>query len=146
MKRKIKHKGKTLSHETEIKVRFSEVDSMAITWHGSYVKFLEDARESFGEKYNLGYLDVYEKGFVIPLVNINIDYKKPLIYGDKAIVKITFVDNDAAKLYFEYEIRNKANNELVATAETTQIFMNTDKELVFYSPDFFIEWKEQYLI
>lgn len=145
MKKKYKNTSKKLSHEIHVKVRFSEVDSMAIAWHGSYVKFLEDARESFGEKYDLGYLDVYSKGFMIPLVNINIDYKKPLVYGDTAIVKIIFNDDDAAKIRFNYEIRNAKNNEIVATAETTQIFMNTKRLLVLYTPDFFADWKKKHL-
>ena len=33
----------------ELKVRFNEVDSMAIVWHGNYVKYFEDARIAFGE-------------------------------------------------------------------------------------------------
>ena len=43
----------TLQAEKEIEIRFSEVDSMNIVWHGSYVLYLEDAREAFGKKYNL---------------------------------------------------------------------------------------------
>jgi len=57
-----------LKCETPIRVRFCEVDSMGITWHGSYVKYLEDAREEFGRKYGLGYLDIYGNGFYAPLV------------------------------------------------------------------------------
>ena len=48
-----------LSAEKIIDIRFSEVDSMDIVWHGSYVQYFEDAREEFGKKYKLEYLRIY---------------------------------------------------------------------------------------
>lgn len=30
-------------------IRFSEVDSMNVVWHGSYPLYFEDAREAFGK-------------------------------------------------------------------------------------------------
>lgn len=142
MRKKKNINSKTLSWETTVRVRFSEVDSMAITWHGSYVKFMEDAREAFGKQFKLGYLDVYEQGYMTPLVNLNIDYKKPLLYGDELSVKITFIDSPAAKIQFEYEMTNTKTGELVVTAETTQIFMNKERELELIIPDFFADWKK----
>lgn len=43
-----------LIDRTTIKVRFSEIDSMQIVWHGEYVRYFEDGRESFGKHYSLG--------------------------------------------------------------------------------------------
>ena len=37
-------------------IRFSEVDSMNVVWHGSYMLYFEDAREVFGEQYGLTYM------------------------------------------------------------------------------------------
>ena len=38
---------KLLKSEKKFDIRFSEVDSMGIVWHGSYALYLEDAREQF---------------------------------------------------------------------------------------------------
>ena len=46
----------SLQASKEIEVRFSEVDSMNVVWHGSYALYFEDAREAFGAKYGLEYL------------------------------------------------------------------------------------------
>ncbi|MCF6183166.1 MAG: acyl-CoA thioesterase [Bacteroidales bacterium] len=146
MKLKKLHTGKSLSYETQIKVRFSEVDSMGIVWHGSYVKYLEDGREAFGKKYGISYMDVLKKhGFIIPLVKLDINYKKQLFYEDEIIIKTTLIDNYAAKICFEYEIRRKSDNELILTARTVQIFMNKNRELELNLPDFFKEWKKNNL-
>ena len=44
---------KELKTTVPLKIRFSEVDSMNIVWHGSYMMYFEDAREAFGREFGL---------------------------------------------------------------------------------------------
>lgn len=135
-----------LSTTKEVEVRFSEVDSMGILWHGSYVKYLEDGREDFGKKYNLGYLDTLDEGFFVPLTQLNMDFKKPLVYGDKAIVKTTFVNSEAAKILYKYEIKNAKDNSVVLKADSIQVFLDKNYQLAWSSPEFFTQWKKKWSI
>ena len=50
----IMKKDTVLSVTKSFDIRFSEVDSMGVVWHGNYAKYFEDAREEFGRKYDLG--------------------------------------------------------------------------------------------
>lgn len=133
-----------LTDRKEIIVRFSEVDSMRIVWHGNYLKYFEDGRESFGARYNLGYLDVYKHHVMIPLVSIKCDYKKPLVYGDTAIVETRFVNSEAAKIIFEYTILRKSDLEVVATGSSIQVFLTPEGELLLVPPEFFSGWKKHW--
>lgn len=47
MKRKTNQQVATLTNRTTFRVRFSEIDSMQIVWHGEYVRYFEDGREAF---------------------------------------------------------------------------------------------------
>ncbi|MCX6250646.1 MAG: acyl-CoA thioesterase [Bacteroidetes bacterium] len=133
-----------LTDRKDITVRFGEVDSMRIVWHGNYLKYFEDGRESFGIKYNLGYLDVYKYEIMIPIVKITCDYKKPLVYGDEAIIETRYVNTDAAKIQFEYRIFRKSDNEVVATGTSVQVFLTPQGELLLTSPEFYIGWKKKW--
>ena len=145
MRRKKLDTGRSLPHEIEIKVRFSEVDSMGIVWHGNYVKYLEDGREAFGKKYQLTYMGVFnDHGYMIPLVKLDIEYKNQLFYEDELVLKTTLIDNPAAKICFEYELRRKSDNMLILKAETIQIFLTKDRELVLIMPEFFEDWREKF--
>ncbi|MEI7499888.1 MAG: acyl-CoA thioesterase [Bacteroidota bacterium] len=128
----------------EIIVRFSEVDSMRIVWHGNYLKYFEDGRESFGLKYNLGYLDVYKHNVMIPIVKINCNYKRQLEYGDTAIVETRYVPTEAAKIMFEYTIYRKKDNEVAAIGTSIQVFLTPQGELLLTAPDFFTGWKKRW--
>ncbi|MDY6242001.1 MAG: acyl-CoA thioesterase, partial [Prevotella sp.] len=49
-------------------IRFSEVDSMKVVWHGSYAIYFEDAREAFGAKYGLDYMNYLNHNCYAPIV------------------------------------------------------------------------------
>jgi acyl-CoA thioester hydrolase len=135
---------KELIERTEVKVRFGEVDSMRIVWHGHYIKYFEDAREAFGAKYELGYLEVYKHNVMIPLVKVDCDFKRPLQYGDTAIVEARFVDSPAAKIIFDYTIYRKEDMAVSATGRSIQVFLTPEAELILTPPDFFIGWKKHW--
>lgn len=135
-----------LADRTEVLVRFSDVDMMRVAWHGSYVAYLEDGREHFGITYpGLGYADYFRTGYVAPVVNLNIDYKQSLKCGDIAIVETRYIRAEGAKLVLEYVVYRKADMAVMATAQTTQMFMTAEGEVQYADPDFYVEWKRRWL-
>lgn len=133
-----------LKHSEEITVNFFDADPLGIVWHGNYFKYFEIARESFGKRYGISYLNIMEKGLAVPIVQTSTQHKRPLRYGDKAIVEVTFVNNPAAKLIFDYKITNGAN-ELVCEGKTVQVFTDfKTSELQLNIPEFFREWKRKH--
>ena len=135
-----------LTHTTELEVKFSEADPLGIVWHGHYIRYFEDGREAFGEKYGLKYLDFYRSDIVVPIVSINCDYKRILRYGHKVRLETTYEDTPAAKLLFHYAIYDVATNEQVAKGSSVQVFMSKESlELMLTLPKFMIDWKEKWL-
>lgn len=138
--------ARSLTHSTLIHVRFSECDPLKIVWHGNYVKYFEDGREDFGKHHKLSYLEIYSKnGLSVPLVHLEMDYKKTASFGETLRVETKLIDDPAAKIVFEYKIFN-SKNEVVCTGKTIQAFVHLEKqELQITMPPFFEEWKNKYL-
>jgi acyl-CoA thioester hydrolase len=132
-----------LTNTTQVTVRFNEVDSLGIVWHGHYLKYIEDGREAFGAQYGLGYLDVYQQGFLIPIAKMEFDYKRSVAYGQTLLVETTFWDCEAAKLIFTYVLSNALTGEVVATGRSMQVFLNNKRELNLTIPPFFADWKKK---
>lgn len=132
-----------LSITKTIEVRFSEVDSMNIVWHGHYATYFEDAREAFGRHYGLDYLTIYHAGYYAPLVDFNIQYKRPIVYGMRPAVTIRYRATEAAKILFDYEIHDTADGTLLATGHTVQVFLDLKYQLVLGTPPFYQAWKEE---
>jgi acyl-CoA thioester hydrolase len=134
---------KQIKAENEVNIRFSDTDSMGVFWHGNYLKFFEDVREVFAQKYKIDYLEVYKKGFFMPIVKSGIDHKAPIFYGQKAKVFASLIPTPSAKVIFEYKVINLATDKIAATGKTIQVFLTAEaRELSLYKPDFYIEWEK----
>lgn len=125
-----------------ILVRFNEVDSLGIVWHGHYISYFEQGREAFGRKHGISYLDMKANNFATPIVKSSCEHFLPLKYGDSVRIETSFINSVSAKMIFKYELFN-AENQLVCRGETVQVFTDFDGKLSLYAPDFFAEWKEK---
>lgn len=134
-----------LSEKIEVNVRFNEADPLGMVWHGHYIRYFEDGREAFGNKYGLRYLDFYNHGYIVPVVNVQCDYKRSLRYGEKVLIATEYEPCEAAKLIFHYRLYNAETNQIVATGSSVQVFLDRDKHaLQLTNPVFFEEWKNQW--
>jgi acyl-CoA thioester hydrolase len=133
-----------LKASKELEVRFSEVDSMGVVWHGSYAVYFEDAREAFGAKYGLGYMTFFDNQCTAPLVELNMQYKKVIKYGMRPRVDIIYRPTEAAKIVFDYEIRDMEDESLIATAHSVQVFLDLDYQLMWENPEFYQQWKKRW--
>lgn len=125
-------------------IRFSEVDSMNVVWHGSYPLYFEDAREVFGAKYGLEYMGFFDHGYFAPLVELTFHYKKPIKYGMRPRIDIIYRPTAAAKIVFDYEIRDPRDESIIATGHSVQVFMDRNYQLVWDNPEFYTEWKKKW--
>ena len=128
----------------EIEVRFNELDPLGVVWHGNYIRYFEDGRESFGQKYGIGYNDFKKVEIIAPIVSVNCNYKRFVRYGEKLIIETLYIDSPAAKIIFDYAIYRPENNELVAEGQSVQVFTDIEGQLILISPEFFKEWKRKW--
>lgn len=135
---------KELSAVKRLDIRFSEVDSMDVVWHGAYPLYFEDAREEFGKKYGLGYMTIFANGYFAPIVELNFKYKKPLRYEMKPLIRITYRYSESAKIIFDYEIADDEGT-IYATGSSTQVFMDRNYNLIWENPEFYLSWKNKWL-
>ncbi|CAM4119062.1 acyl-CoA thioesterase [Zobellia nedashkovskayae] len=133
---------KEISFTSEVRVRFAETDPLGIVWHGNYIQYFEDGREAFGRHHGISYLDQKDHNFSTPIVKSACEHKLPLTYGDVAKIKTTYIDSQAAKLIFKYEIYNP-KGAVVCTGQTVQVFVELGGELSLVIPEFFAEWKKK---
>ena len=129
--------------EKELEIRFSEVDMMGVVWHGNYPLYLEDAREAFGAEFGLSYALYIKENVFVPIVKMDVDYKRPVRFGMRPVIRIEYVPTDAAKVIFDYKLYDKESGDVFLTARTVQVFMDRDYKLMWFSPDFYTQWKRQ---
>ncbi len=128
-----------------VPIRFSEVDSMGVVWHGAYVALLEDGRESFGRHFpGIGYADIAASGIYAPVHDLRLRYVASLHMNDVARVHTTYEYHPGARLDFAYRIFNDRTGELCLKAHSTQLFITPEGELSDIPP-YYAEWQRRYV-
>lgn len=129
-----------------VQVKFSEIDSMRRVWHGSYVTYFEDGRESFGRHYpGIGYADMQECGIYAPVYDMHIRYYAPLSMNDVAIVHTCYVYKPGARLDYKYEVYREHDRILCAAGSSVQLFIDASGELMVEKPGYYQEWQDRFL-
>lgn len=111
------------SFETNIRVRYGETDQMSFVYYGVYAQYYEVGRVELLRSLNISYKELEKLGFTLPVVNLNISYKKPAFYDDVLTIRTTIKEMPSAKITFYYEIMN-SKGDLLNTGEVVLVFMD----------------------
>ena len=123
-------------------VRFEEVDSMGIVWHGRYPGYFEEVRVALGHKYGISYSDFIKNCVPVPIRQMKIDYHKPLFFEDQITIEAILHWSDAARIDIEYIIRKSA--EVSCTGFTVQLMLDEKFKLLLAPPDFYLEFMDRW--
>ena len=75
--------------ETKIRVRYGETDQMGFVYYGVYAQYFEVGRVELLRSLGVDYKSLEEEGYFLPVVNLEIQYKKPALYDDEMTIKTT---------------------------------------------------------
>lgn len=106
--------------ETEIQLLYADTDMMGVMYHGNYIKWLELGRIKLIEDLGFSYVDMEREGFVAPIHNVNITYKVPIMYGDRAFVRTWVTKNTGIRVTYAFEIVNQ-DGDVCADGDVTCI-------------------------
>ncbi len=110
----------------KIKVRYNETDQMGIVHHSNYLKFFELARIEWLDKLNMPYQKIEDNNIILPVVNCELKFIKPLIFGDTFFIEVFCSKKPTSTIEFSYKIFND-NNELTTEGKTTLAFLDSLK-------------------
>lgn len=109
----------------EIEIRYAETDQMGVVYHANYVVWLELGRSQLIKDLGYSFLEIEEKGYVSPVMNVNISYKAALRYGKPAFVKTWVKSQDKLRTVYGYEILHE-DGTVAATATTEHIIVKKE--------------------
>ena len=110
-------------YQFTVRVRYAETDQMGVVYHGNYAQYFEMGRVEWLRNMGISYKWMEENGVMLPVVSLQMNYKKPARYDDLLTVKTIFKSQTSVKIEFDYEITNQ-NNELICKGNTVLAFMN----------------------
>ena len=110
--------------ETIVRVRYGETDQMGVVYYGNYALYYEVARVEAMRNLGMSYRELEENGIMMPVLELGCKFIKPARYDDELRIRVIIPELPITRLYFQYEVFNNSNNELLNTGHTTLVFID----------------------
>ena len=126
------------SHEIQLRVRYAETDQMGMVYYGNYAQYFEVGRVEWLRKLGVSYKSMEAAGVLLPVISLNVNYKKSARYDDLIKVKTQLVKTPSASIEFNYEIRNEAG-EILTLGNTVLVFIDVKKNRPTRCPKYLLD-------
>jgi len=126
------------------RAHFSDVDAMAVVWHGHFARLFEQANEELCRRCGMTYADFHRHRVAAPIVQLHVDYFSPVRLGEQIEIAGKLIWSEAARMNIEYEIR-KENGELAAAGYTVQMFVGEDGKPLLTGPELYDNCRKRWL-
>jgi acyl-CoA thioester hydrolase len=124
--------------EIDIRVRYGETDQMGVVYHGNYAQYFEIGRTEWLRKFGMSYKQMEEDGIMLPVISLNVKFKKSARYDEVIKVKTQLVKMPSATIEFDYEITNE-NGEIITTGNTVLVFININRNRPTKCPSYILD-------
>lgn len=125
-------------NEISFRVRYAETDQMGIVYYGNYAQYLEMGRVEWLRSLGVSYKWMEEKGVMLPVISLKIDYKNSARYDDLITVRTRLKKTPTVRIEFDYTILNE-NQEILVEANTVLVFMDIHRKKPIKCPDYILE-------
>ena len=131
-------------HETNITVRFNEIDAYRVAWHGHYVAWMEIGRNAMAGRFDLDAFQLAALGYLGPVVALELKFLHPARFNDELTIRTTLRRSETATLKFATIILDRDGKKL-ATGTTTHALTDMAGVLQFQLPPLIAERIERLL-
>ncbi|AJE04568.1 acyl-CoA thioesterase [Geobacter pickeringii] len=121
------------AHETSVTVRFNEVDTYGVAWHGHYVAWMEVGRNDLAHRFGLDAAQLADLGYLAPVVELELKYRRPARYHEELRIQTTARRCETATLEFSCRIV-AADGSLCAAGRTVHALTDRDGLLQYRLP------------
>ncbi len=121
--------------DIEIRVRYCEVDQMGALHHSRYWVYFEMGRTELLRSQGIAYADLEKAGTFFVVAKCAAKFMAAARYDDVLVLTTRITRMGAARIDHTYELKRKADGQLLATAETTLACVDRQGKIIAI-PDF----------
>ena len=103
-------------------VFYYETDRMGVVHHSNFIRWLEEARNSYFNDVNLAYVETESFGVMSPVTDIKMKFKHFAKFGDNFTVHLKMTQYTGVRFRMAYTVVNQNGEELLE-AESAHAFI-----------------------
>jgi len=130
--------------KSKIRIRYDEVDKMGYVYHGNYAKYYHISRTELLRKIEISDRELETHDILLPVIELNIKYLKPVFYDDIITIQTTLQKIPASRLVFHHEVYSDTN-EIINRATSTVAFVDINTRKPMKAPQFIVNKIKSYI-
>jgi acyl-CoA thioester hydrolase len=107
-----------------IRVRYAESDQMGLAHHAAYITWFEECRIELLRSLGASYRELEERGVLMPVIEMNVRYRKSLRFDDQATCETTAEAKGPSRILFRTVVKN--GDTVCAEGEVTVASVSRD--------------------
>jgi acyl-CoA thioester hydrolase len=123
------------TYDYQHRVRYRECDPMGVVYHTHYIDYFEAARTEGLRELGIAYRDVEERGIIMPVVKLDVQYKRPARYDDLLTIETRFETMPSVRVPIDYTVRRAESDDVLVTGHVTLCFMDAERRRPTRIPD-----------
>ncbi|GIO42539.1 acyl-CoA thioesterase [Paenibacillus apis] len=131
--------------ELAIKPKYFEFDMMGIIYHAHYLGWFEAGRTKLIEDLGLNYIHMEQAGYISPVQEMKVEYRKGIRYGDEVLLRTWIKENGGVKTVYSYEVLNGQGELCVKGTSVHYVVRREDFKPVQFKkifPDWYARFAE----
>ena len=111
---------------------------MGVVYHGNYPQYLEMGRIEWLRSLGISYKSMEENGIMLPVISLNLNYKKSACYDDVIHVTTQLRKTPTATIEFDYKITDE-NGNVLTLANTVLAFVDMKTKRPVRCPKYILD-------
>lgn len=124
-----------MKHIQKVRVYYADTDAYKVVWHGAYIKWFEAGRIEFADKLGLNLTELEKENCILPVVELNIRYKRSAFLDDKLIIETEIKELNKTSIVFEHKVINEETGVLHVLATVTVVVVDNSGKLYRKVPE-----------
>ena len=119
----------------EYHVNFYNTDAMEVVHHSNYIRWFEIGRVEFLRAAGITLNELMDDGIVFPITDVSAKFHSRGRFDDVLIIETTPSALTKVKMAFDYRILKKAEETVLVTGHTQNVFTNRKTGKIMRLPD-----------
>ena len=113
--------------KTLYRVKFYDTDVMGVVHHSNYIRWFETGRVEFLRTLGIELNEMMSDGILFPIIEVGAKFHAPARFDDELEILTTGEALTKAKMKFNYAIRRRGEEKILAEGTSTNVFTNGGK-------------------
>ena len=105
----------------EFRMYYEDTDAGGVVYHANYLRYFERGRFEYLRARGLSVADLAERGFIFPVVHLEIDYRSPAVLDDLVRVETEVLEVGKTSFTLGQQVVRAVDGKLLADGRVTLV-------------------------